>query len=244
MRLECFAIYPTAPEIVAARPERPWMDAVAGRVPYRCLPLTVANASGWEILCPAGFTAEWDGGEGTDALTVTPDDPGATGLGFSHFGNGTLTFHTGYVFRTPPGFSVHASGPPNSPKHGLAPLSGLVETDWLPFPFTMNWLFTAPGKVRFEQGEPFCFLTVIETRQIDAVEPVIRRLADEPELQSQYEAWSASRAQFNAALMARDPETLRQSWQKHYFTGRPPENGGVCPVDHVHRRRLSEPSLG
>ena len=33
----------------------------------------------------------------------------------------------------------------------LQPLAGVVETDWLPFPFTMNWLFTQPGRVRFEK---------------------------------------------------------------------------------------------
>ena len=38
----------------------------------------------------------------------------------------------------------------------MQPLVGLIETDWLPFPFTMNWVFTRPGRVRLEKGEPFC----------------------------------------------------------------------------------------
>ena len=52
MRLECYKIYDTAPEIVPGRSDRAWMDAFVDRHPYRCLPLTMANATGWEILCP------------------------------------------------------------------------------------------------------------------------------------------------------------------------------------------------
>ncbi|NDG04180.1 MAG: hypothetical protein EB121_02330 [Alphaproteobacteria bacterium] len=46
-----------------------------------------------------------------------------------------------------------ARGAPNSAKHGIAPLDGLIETDWLPFGFTMNWRFTAPGQVTFERDD-------------------------------------------------------------------------------------------
>ena len=59
---------------------------------------------------------------------------------------GVVTFHPGYLFRTPDGWSMHGhAAPPNHVKDGIQPLVGLVETDWLPFPFTMNWIFTRPG---------------------------------------------------------------------------------------------------
>jgi hypothetical protein len=41
----------------------------------------------------------------------------------------------------------------NSPKDGIAPLTGVIETDWLPYPFTMNWQMTRPGSVRFDKDE-------------------------------------------------------------------------------------------
>ena len=62
MELECYPMTPTPPDLVPGRQSRNWMDAFASRHPYRCLPLTMANTSGWEILCPVGFTAEWNGG--------------------------------------------------------------------------------------------------------------------------------------------------------------------------------------
>ena len=60
MQLECFTTMADPPELAPGRPDRPWMDAFGGRTPYRCLPLTMANTTGWEILCPFGFTAEWN----------------------------------------------------------------------------------------------------------------------------------------------------------------------------------------
>ena len=35
--------------------EREWMDDSDQRFAYRCLPLNIANAHGWEILCTPGF---------------------------------------------------------------------------------------------------------------------------------------------------------------------------------------------
>jgi hypothetical protein len=55
-----------------------------------------------------------------------------------HFGHGVLTFTTGYMFRTSPGWALWARGSPNAFKDRIVPLEGVVETDWLPFPFTMN----------------------------------------------------------------------------------------------------------
>jgi len=241
MQLECFTTMAEPPKMIPGRPERRWMDGFAGRAPYRCLPLTMANTTGWEILCPFGFTAEWNGGTGTNAIRILPDPPlkEASHIVMSHFAYGTLTFHTGYLFRTQPGWAVLAGGPPNHVKHGIQPLTGLVETDWLPFPFTMNWLFTAPGRIRFEKDEPFCFINVVEHNRLEGFEPVIRTLESEPELKREYETWSSSRAEFNQQLKAGDPEALKRSWQKFYFRGETLEGGKV--ESHVNKRRLKTP---
>jgi hypothetical protein len=243
MQLECFPTLDDPPQMIPGRPDRAWMDAFGGRAPYRCLPLTMANTTGWEILCPFGFTAEWNGGTQTSDLAVIPDAPVDDPSQFvsSHFAYGTLTFHTGYLFRTPPGWATQVSGAPNQIKHGCQALVGLVETDWLPFPFTMNWLFTAPGRVRFEKGEPFCFVNVVPHTEVDRIEPVIRSLESEPELKDQYETWSSSRAEFNQKLTDRDPAALKESWQRFYFKGEPPERGGPGPKQHINKRRLKAP---
>lgn len=81
----------------------------------------------------------------------------ATPPAISHFGVGVLTFHVNAVITTPPGVAIYATGPANNPKHGISPLSGIIETDWLPFTFTMNWRMTVKNEwVYFEKDEPFC----------------------------------------------------------------------------------------
>src|ERR1019366_2002778 len=162
-----------------------------------------ANAHGWEILCTAGFTAVWDGGRALDAVTVTPDDGGiAPALG--HFGYGVLTFHVPCLFRTEAGFDLMVSGPINRPKDAIAPLTGLIETDWAPYSFTMNWQFTRPRTaVRLEKGEPFCNIMPVRRGEIEAVEPELRSLSENPELKRQHDTWTANRNRFNTDLRQR-----------------------------------------
>jgi hypothetical protein len=246
LELECYPTNSRPPDIVPGRPNRAWMDAFAERHPYRCLPLSMANTSGWEILCPVGFTATWNGGAHQHDIQIRPDHtfPEFEDLVKSHFTRGILTFHTGYLFKTPPGWSMWVQGPPNHVKDGIQPLAGLVETDWLPFPFTMNWQFTRPGEVHFEKGEPFCFITLMQDKPMAEFQPVIRRMASNPSLLKQYNAWHDRRTDFNQRLMKHDPGAMREAWQRYYFKGELPDDTGPAPTTHVNKRRLKTPRFG
>jgi hypothetical protein len=245
MELECYATQARPPEIVPGRPQRGWMDQFTDRHPYRCLPLSMANSTGWEILCPVGFTAEWNGGLYTQDIKLWPDLPHPDFHEFvkSHFSHGIITFHTGYLFRTSPGWSMWCMGPPNHIKDGVQPLVGLVETDWLPFPFTMNWKFTRPGKVHFERGEPFCFITLAQDKVLETVEVTRRTLESDDALRDQYSAWHAQREAFNTRLAKGDPVTVKEAWQRFYFKGEIPDEAGPAPKAHVNKRRLKTPKL-
>jgi len=246
MKLECFATNPESltPVIVPGRPQRDWMDDFDERHPYRCLPLTMANTTGWELLCPMGFSASWNGGANQADISVTPQHPRQLEVhdfATSHFSGGVLTMHTGYLFRTPPGWSMWVMGPPNHVKDGIQPLIGLVETDWLPFPFTMNWHFTRPGRVRFEKGEPFCFLTLMQDKSLEQFEVEHRSLESEPAFKAEFDAWVTQRAAFNKNIFAGDPETIKAAWQRFYFKGQGPGGDGTQADGHVRRRRLQTP---
>jgi hypothetical protein len=249
MELECFVVNHSPPEIVPGRAERDWMESFQSRFPYRCLPLTMANTTGWEILSPVTFTAIWNGGTKKEDLQITCDDDPSFDMehiAASHFTHGVLTFHTGYLFRTPPGYGVWVQGPPNTVKDGIAPLAGLVETDWLPFPFTMNWRFTRPGMIEFKRGEPFCFINVVPLKQQDEIQPVIKHISEDPDLYNQFYNWAEMREDFNKRLMGRDPSAMKQLWQKHYFKGeKVADDGSAIPgsEDHVSRRRLKSPVI-
>jgi len=219
------------------------MDETAGRYAYRCIPLSIANASGWEILTPFSFEAVWFGGEGIDSIEVrTKAGAAATArLLASHFGHGILTFHTGWLFRTSPGWGLWVRGAPNQAKEGIVALDGLVETDWLPFPFTMNWRFTRSNEpVRFEKGEPFCFVTPAPHAAIDAIRPRIAELEEDPHLHRAYRAWHDSRAEFNDRLKRGDPAAAEAGWQRTYVHGRG-GTGDTPPAHHRSKRKLHAP---
>jgi hypothetical protein len=239
--LVCYATGSNPPEIVPARPDREWMDATYERFAHRCIPLSIANSSGWEILCPVSFEAWWHGGIQPQDITFTTNGDMRAMRSFvaPHFGHGVLTFSTGYMFRTNPGWSLWVRGLPNTVKDRIVPLEGVVETDWLPFAFTMNWRFTRMGRVHFEKGEPFCFITLVPHGLLDAVEPVARNLSDDPELAAAYKAWDESRVSFNAKLLQGEPEALKKGWQRSYVRGENPH--GEPPEFHLSKRRLKPP---
>ncbi len=94
------------------------MDVFTDRHAYRCLPLSIANTHGWEMLVPAAFEVEWNGGPNIADLTVRALEPFPAGFPFEHFAmsnfaRGIVTLHTGYLFRTPPGWSLR-----NGSAHG------------------------------------------------------------------------------------------------------------------------------
>lgn len=242
MKLLCYALTPDPPELVPASATRAWMDEFASRHPYRCLPMTIGNTWGWEILSPAKFAISWNGGPTNDDLTfeVLDDFPWLSHFAQSNFSRGIATFHTGYLFRTEPGWDLMTSGPINSPKDGIDALAGVIETDWLPYPFTMNWHFTRPGTVVFEKGEPFCLVYPVPHGALEEVEPIIQDLADNAQLLAQYNAWRERREEFMERFRAGDKSTLKEAWQKFYFVGKRPSQEE--PVEgHISKLKLKKP---
>ncbi len=144
LKLIAYAIDGHHIEIRPAPIDRDWMDRTNQRFAYRCLPVNIANAYGWEILCSSGFVSVWNGEDDLPAISIVPDSE-APPPAVSHFGHGVLTFHVPCLFRTEPGFDLMVQGPINRPKDAIAALSGVIETDWSPYSFTMNWIFTRPG---------------------------------------------------------------------------------------------------
>lgn len=236
-RLTAYVIDGHEMKIRPAPLERDWMNRTDQRFAYRCLPLNIANTHGWEVLNPTGFSAVWDGGERLDAVHVDPD-PGTQPPAIGHFGSGTLTFHIPCLFQTEPGFDLFVTGPLNRPKDGIAPLTGVIETDWSPYTFTMNWQFTRSAqRVRFEADEPICHLFPVERGELEKVTPEVRNLSENPVLEAEFKVWSQGRDAFNADLADPTSEAARARWQKSYFQG-------VCPSgqsgarDHRSKLRL------
>jgi hypothetical protein len=227
------------PLIRPAEPTRPWMDATPEAFAYRCLPLNIANAHGWEILTPAGFSAYWRGGARTEDVIIRSDkDMPSMSAPVSLFGQGTLTIHIQGLFRTPPGWNLLAGGSPNSAKEGIAPLSGVIETDWSPYTFTMNWRFLRRNHwVRFEKGEPICFIQPTPRDALERMNPKFVPLNDNPDAARQFAEWSQSRNSFQAEVAEKPPASGSDQWQKRYYRGLDMDDKAGVP-DHRAKLRL------
>lgn len=205
------------PPIVPAPPDRLWMDVGTQGWANRCLPLRIANANGWVVLNPAAVEVEWTGKRALDAVSIKVLD-GRQTLARSMFGFGIVTFVIPYLFRTPAGINLLSRGPANHPKDAISPLEGIVETDWLPFTFTMNWQITRPGKkIRFDRDEPVALLVPVRRGETEAMMPEIRNLDSDPGLHEKYAAWLVSRQE--AARKKAESNYQAQVKQGHYIRG-------------------------
>jgi hypothetical protein len=129
-------------------------------------------------------------------------------------------------------------GSPNFAKDGLTPLSGVIETDWSPYSFTMNWRFTRRNHwVRFEAGEPICFIFPVQRQALDRFNPRIAPMSENPQLAADFAAWSRSRDAFQQRMRIEPPALPADKWQKNYFRGLRPD-GRQAGVDHQGKLRL------
>jgi hypothetical protein len=240
MELICYLHPGWEPLIRPAEATREWMDATPEAFAYRCLPLNIANAHGWEVLSPCTFEARWWGGKGIDQVEIRLIGDAAPQMApVSLFGQGILTFHIAGLFRTPPGWNLWIGGSPNRPKEWIYPLSGVVETDWAPYTFTMNWQFTHSYRwVRFEAGEPICFFFPVQRGYLEEITPRFVPMEADPEVLEQFKTWSRSRDEFHARMAREAPQAGSDKWQKHYYRGID-ASGRQGSADHQSKLRLA-----
>jgi len=214
--------YPIQPfgSIEVGNPKRDWMDATAKSFAYACLPLLMGNQLGWDLLCETSFKARWDGTNKINAIEIVfnnADNP-ANKQVLTHFGYGILTFNPGFLFTTTDGNNLLVKGVPNQLKDGIQALEAIVETDWLPFTFTMNWKFTRKKHwIRFEKGEPMCRIVPYPRHYIESFDPSINALSSNPALQNKMQTWVQSREEHNKQVKVGTAEKITE---KTYLQGK------------------------
>ena len=135
---------------------------------YRCLPLSIANQYGFEILSPFSFNAIWDGSNSNDGITFTffdsPENLLNNNLRIStHFGHGIITFDSSWTFRTPKGVNLMTMNPSNHIISNITVMSAVIETDNLQRDFTLNLKIQEPHKlVSIKAGEPITTLLPVQ----------------------------------------------------------------------------------
>jgi hypothetical protein len=219
------------------------MDATYERWANRCLPLLVANEAGWVLLNPFPFSATWSGDDTPEGVTIDwGDEVPAWKPVHSHFGYGTITWAIPFLFRTSAGYNLLVRGLPNVIKDGIAPLEGLVETDWSVASFTMNWKFSRPGHtVTFDADEAFCLLVPQRRGELESFHVRHGDLGAETELANGFKEWNARRDELRIrkflARYAKEHGEAVEEWQADYFRGMRPD--GVKAPEHQTKLRLA-----
>jgi hypothetical protein len=215
--------------------KREWMDKYDHSFAYRCLPLKIANESGWLVKSPIDFDLEYT--NDTDFKTsvkIDIDEKNSMYRNYiqSHFGRGVVTFSLPYIFRTEKPLCVWVRGYPNYFKENVSFLEGIIETYWLHSTFTYNIRLIEKNKiVSFKKGEPLFFITCINIQQLNNSSIVYDLIDNNIELKNAYNNWNISRANFNKSLRSPD------DWQKDYFKGIKQDN--TIDSDHLTKIRTN-----
>lgn len=203
-----------------ASAQRDWMDETIGRRAYRCLPLSIANQCGWVVRGPHTFGATWTGGAEGSATHITPIDvqPRFDDHIHTNFGLGIISFALPWLFRTPPGYGILVTGALNTSRLHTAPLSGVIETDWAPYSFTMNWRILVPNvQVKFHRDDPICVLIPFHLDALDQMSAEMKVITEEPELKAAHDEWSRERRADNERN--RDLPLEEQKYSLKYLRG-------------------------
>ena len=219
--------------VTKASSKRDWMEKTDSRFAYRCLPLSIANSHGYVFSLKKPVQFIWNGENTTDAITIksNPDDMIA-----SIFGSGIITLHLDHIVTTNKGDNIVITGPHNQYFTGMHHLTGIYETDWAPFSFTMNYKITHPNQLMtITPNQPVCQIYPIPRNYIEEDVTTIKHISENPTLEKHYQQFSESREQFLAGN--REIKDSIKYWQKTYFKGEYVD-GTKCPFDHKTRLHL------
>ena len=185
MELELFQLYDNYfPKVTQSVPQRDWFTKSSTKHPYKCIPLTRANAHGWEIRLEHDLVVIWTGDEDPESLQILEGNQAGDSqlpIASNVLGHGTVTFLPHVLIRTPKPYNLYVTGAPNHLIKGAVPLTGVVETWWSPYTFTMNWKVRYKNRpVRFPAGTPFVHFFPVNSIELEQWTPVVKPVAEHP----------------------------------------------------------------
>lgn len=172
----------TSPGINQSRFNRDWMDNTYNKHAYQCLPMTVANVYGWEIVMEEDLVVQWDGGN-TPPIILSGEITSSGRVQAISSIIGMISINMGWVINTEDGYNTWVTGSPNYFVDGATPLTATLPSYWWPDESQMNWKITKIGEpVTFAAGTPFCFFNIYDNSILENTEIVTSNLWDDKEL--------------------------------------------------------------
>ena len=198
LKIEMYEVGRAPHEVEPAKKRRAWMDK--NQHAYRCVPLSIANTYGWDILLPADLDVEWDGGDDRSSVKIHGNDH----LYDSHFASGTFTIQSGNTWKTPEDHQIMCMPIPNPDQYDIISLTAIMESDRLMYPWFVTCKITRPGRYQMPAGTPIS--RVVPIKLGDIIDSEIST-ATESEEYREYRRWQT-------AVRNNKPEDVK--WQKFY----------------------------
>jgi hypothetical protein len=237
IKIEAFFVYKNEEEmnyykkfIIPAESKREWMDEDSMKFIYNCIPVVSANSMGWWILNNQDIEVKWNGGNDPSDIEIKNlTEEKHYQLCSSHFGSGILTFNMAILFKTPPAWGLWVGGPSNIFIDGLFALEGIVETNWSPFTFTMNYKITRPNHwIKIPKLHPICRIIPIPLNLNDKSKLDLKHLKENSELEQKHFEWVHARKK-NIKEMQ---ENEKDEKMHHYKNGTDVKG---CPFLGMHK---------
>lgn len=152
---------------------RDWLDETSDRHAYHCFPMTIANRVGWGISYPEDISFIWDGESDTLASHVTI----LKGNDFanSNRSNATISFNTGYKFKTDKNISLMTMPVPNQFIRGAQCISTIISTSVMPGSLDIVWRILEPNiEITIPAGTPVGAIVPISLTDLQNYEMVIK----------------------------------------------------------------------
>lgn len=213
--------------------KRDWMDETYKKHAYQCMPVTVANVSGWAIHLDDEVIVEWDGGNAVPR--VVSGAVASSGREQAQCSIvGMVSFNMGWIIRTEEPYCTMLSGAPNLFVNNASPLTASLPSWWWPDESQMNWKLNSPGTTVFPAGFPFVFFTIYNPAVNAEVTFEVGSLWDDKELVEK-------RRKYNDLKQKNNLEHPWE-WTKGIKTGVDADGDRIGPV-FTGLPDLSEPAL-
>lgn len=217
---------------------REWMDNTVDGYSYRCLPMTYASRHGWCARLTEDVEVVWNGSVYANGTSIICGrEQNGWRVVDNGTGNGVVTFHLNAIPRTSPDWNLWIIGAPNLVIPGAAPLSGVIESDWMFSSPTMNWKITEVDKlVTFKKGDPVIFFFPVHKTVLETFKLKHLNIEDSPEMKRhfmEHAQWRADKHQKGEPVFG-----------KKYLRGTNPDGSKPeVPYNHKTKLHLHSPSL-
>lgn len=169
------------PAIISNLPvKRDWMDETWEAHAYKCFPVTITNSLGWGLSFPEDITFIWDGiSDSSDSHVKI-----LSGQEYAYTGraNATVSFNTGWNFKTSENVSLLQMPVPNQFIDGVNPFTTIISTSFFRGEFPCAWRITVPNKkITIKANTPIISIVPISLGEINNSEINLKNASMAPE---------------------------------------------------------------